>query len=96
MPGATVIEFGANWCSICQAATPAIAEAIAAHEARAPLRQLRVEDGRGRPLGRSFGVTLWPTLVALLDGRELGRVVRPRSTEDVAELLLRLSDTHSA
>jgi thioredoxin 1 len=50
-----------------------------------------VEDGPGRALGRSFGVTLWPTLVVLRDGRELARVVRPRALEPVAQALTALA-----
>jgi thioredoxin 1 len=89
LPGATVLEFGANWCSICQGATPAIAEALAAS---APgLRHLRVEDGPGRPLGRSYRVKLWPTLVVLQDGREVARVVRPQGAQDVAEAIAALA-----
>lgn len=91
MPGSTVIEFGANWCSICQAAQPAISDALSAHAAQAPLRHLKVEDGRGRPLGRSFGVKLWPTLVMLQDGREVARVVRPGGTREITEALGRLN-----
>ena len=37
----------------------------------------KVEDGPGLPLGRSFGVKLWPTLVFLRDGRVLAQVSRP-------------------
>lgn len=89
LPGATVLEFGANWCSICQGATPAIAEALAA---TAPgLRHLRVEDGPGRPLGRSYRVKLWPTLVVLRDGQEVARVVRPQGAGDVAAALRALA-----
>lgn len=77
LQGPTLIEFGTNWCGICRAAQPAIAEALS--HAPADLRHLRVEDGSGLPLGRSFGVKLWPTLVLLRDGREVGRVVRPAS-----------------
>lgn len=90
LPGATVLDFGANWCGICQAAAPVIADALAAHVRGAPLRHLRLEDGRGRPLGRSFGVKLWPTLVLLQDGREIARVVRPRSVDDIAQALAHL------
>ena len=90
LPGATVLEFGANWCGICQAAQPDIGDALAAHAAGTPLRHLKIEDGRGRPLGRSFGIKLWPTLVMLQDGREVARVVRPRSAREVAEALARL------
>jgi len=90
LPGATVLEFGANWCGICQAAEPAIAEALAASP---PLRHLRLEDGRGRPLGRSFGIKLWPTLVLLRDGREVARLVRPRQAGEIREALARLAAT---
>ena len=87
MSGSTVIEFGANWCGICQAAQQTIGAALAVH---APLRHLKIEDGRGRPLGRSFGIKLWPTLVMLQDGREVARVVRPGSAREIADALARL------
>jgi thioredoxin 1 len=69
-----VLEFGATWCGYCQAAQPDIAAALKAHPA---VRHIKVEDGKGRPLGRSFRVKLWPTLVYLENGVEQGRVVRP-------------------
>jgi len=80
LTGATVLEFGAEWCPICQGARPLIAGALARH----PGVQYRwVEDGKGKPLGRSFHVKLWPTLVFLQDGREVARVVRPRQASDL-------------
>ncbi|AIO70909.1 thioredoxin family protein [Burkholderia oklahomensis] len=78
--GATVIEFGANWCGICTGAQPKIRDAFSAHPA---VRHLKIEDGPGRPLGRSFGIKLWPTLVFLRDGVEIARVVRPVSAEQI-------------
>ena len=84
LPGATVLEFGANWCGICQAAQPAIEDAMAA-QPRA--RHLRIEDGRGRPLGRSFGIKLWPTLVFLNHGKEVARLVRPTQRDAIAQAL---------
>lgn len=72
--GPVVLEFGDNFCGFCRAAEPAIARAL---QQRPDVRHLKIADGRGRPLGRSFGVKLWPTLVFLQDGREVGRVVRP-------------------
>ena len=76
LPGLTLLELGTDWCGHCQAAQPIITAAIAEHPS---LRHLRLEDGKGRPLGRSFGVKLWPTLVCLRDGEEVGRLVRPAS-----------------
>jgi len=69
-----LIELGTAWCSHCQAALPLIAAALANHP---QVRHIKVEDGPGRRLGRSFGVKLWPTLIFLRRGVEQTRLVRP-------------------
>lgn len=84
LPGLTLLEFGTDWCGHCQAAQALIAATIAGHPT---VRHLKVEDGKGRPLGRSFGVKMWPTLVCLRDGKEVGRLVRPDSAAAVQGLL---------
>ena len=80
LAGSTVLEFGTPWCGYCRAAQPIIAAALAG---RSGTRHLKVEDGSGKPLGRSFGVKLWPTLIFLKDGKELARSVRPRSEDEI-------------
>ena len=81
LPGAVVLEFGTGWCGHCSAAQPAIEAAFGEH----PLvPHLKIEDGPGRPLGRSFRVKLWPTLVFLRDGEEVARAVRPLDSREVA------------
>lgn len=78
MRGPVVIEFGTPWCGHCIA----IQEDLRAVMASYPqVRHLKVEDGRGRPLGRSFGVKLWPTFVFLKDGEVRHRAVRPTAEE---------------
>lgn len=84
LPGDTLLEFGAPWCGYCMEAQPLVAEAMAA---RTDLRHIKVEDGKGQPLGRSFRIKLWPTLVVLRDGEELARVVRPSSSEEIERVL---------
>src|SRR5436309_14965274 len=76
LDGPTVIEFGSPWCGYCRAAQPLLASAFADHPR---IRHIKIADGSGRPLGRSFNVTLWPTLVFLRNGREIARLVRPRA-----------------
>jgi thioredoxin 1 len=82
--GPLVLEFGDDHCGICAAARPAIAQALAA---RPGVPHLKIADGRGRPLGRAFGIKLWPTLVFLQDGRELARLVRPVAAQEIAQAL---------
>ena len=82
--GLTLLEFGTDWCGHCRAAQPAVAEALAQQP---QWRHLKVEDGPGRALGRSFRVKLWPTLVLLRDGQEVARLVRPTQATDIAAAL---------
>ena len=84
LAGPAVVEFGTSWCGHCQAAQSAIRLAFEGH---AGVQHLKIEDGSGRVLGRSYGVKLWPTLVFLRDGKELARVVRPRETPAISAAL---------
>ena len=85
--GPTVLEFGTDWCGYCERAQPLIARSLGA---RAQVRHLKIEDGPGRPLGRSFKVKLWPTLVFLRDGTEVARVVRPSDATVIDEAVAAL------
>lgn len=85
--GEMVLEFGASWCGFCRAARPDVDAALAE---RPSVRHQWVEDGPGRPLGRSFRVKLWPTLIVLRDGREVARVVRPESVDEIRAALAQL------
>lgn len=88
LPGPLLLEFGTGWCGHCRAAQPLIEAALRDHPG---LRHMKVEDGPGRRLGRSFRVKLWPTLVLLRDGREIERLVRPDDAAQLAAALARLA-----
>ena len=90
MPGWLLLDFGTDWCGHCQAARAAVDAWTTAHPV---VRHLRIEDGPGRPLGRSFRITLWPTLVLLRDGVEIARVVRPVDASDLHPLDVAFSRT---
>jgi len=84
LEGPAVLEFGTPWCRHCRFAQPLLATAFADHPG---VRHIKIEDGSGRPLGRSFGVRLWPTLVFLREGREVARLVRPRDAQAIRAAL---------
>jgi len=85
--GPTLLEFGTNWCGHCRAAQAPVEQALGDYP---DVRHIKVEDGPGRVLGRSYDVKLWPTLVFLLDGQEVDRLIRPVSDAPVREKLQRL------
>lgn len=82
-----LIEFGAPWCGYCQAAQPLLTEAMADYPT---LRHLKIEDGPGQRLGRSFRVKLWPTLIFLRQGVEIARLVRPTAAGQITQAIKQL------
>lgn len=84
LAGPTVLDFGTNWCGHCRRAGPIIEQALTQ---QSDVRHIRIEDGPGRRLGRSYRVKLWPTLIFLKDGAEVARLVRPTDVEDIRQAL---------
>jgi thioredoxin 1 len=82
--GPMVIEFGTSWCGFCKDAQVYIKTAMNSHS---EVRHVKVEDGKGRVLGRTYGVKLWPALIFLKDGKEFARLVRPGNRSDIEDAL---------
>lgn len=74
LPGLVLLEFGAAWCGFCQGLAPHTAALLKEFPA---VQHIKVEDGKGKPLGRSFRVKIWPTLVFLRDGQVIDQLARP-------------------
>lgn len=85
--GPLLLEFGSPTCGWCRRAQPLVEEALAAQPG---VPHVKVADGPGQPLGRSFRIKLWPTLVFLRDGVELARSVRPQTREPIDAGLQRI------
>jgi thioredoxin 1 len=88
MDGPVLLDFGASWCPHCQALAPKLAGLL---EDYPQVRHIKIEDGPGRRLGRSFQVKLWPNLVFLNDGQVVAQLARPDQAE-VAEGLKAIGD----
>ena len=78
MPGLVLLEFGTEWCGFCRAAQPLVAGLLRDNPT---VRHVKVEDGPGLPLGRSFRVRLWPNFVLLKDGAVVRQLARPTGAE---------------
>ncbi|MFC7521018.1 thioredoxin family protein [Xanthomonas populi] len=87
--GLQVLEFGTDWCGHCIAAQPLLQKLLGGFGA---VDYRKFEDGKGRPLGRSFRVKLWPTIILLRDGKEFARTVRPQTRADLEPLLVVLGE----
>ena len=84
LEGPALLEFGSPTCGHCRAAQALLATALADHP---QLRHIKVADGSGRPLGRSFKEKLWPSLVFLSNGLEVARLVRPVAAAEIRSAL---------
>jgi thioredoxin len=89
LPGPTLLEFGSPWCGHCRRAQPLLNEAFADHDR---VRHIKIADASGRALGRSFAVRLWPTLVFLRDGKEISRLVRPATANEIRKALAEIDE----
>jgi thioredoxin 1 len=78
LTGSVLLEFGTSWCGHCQAMQRPLETLL---QSFPQVRHIKVEDGKGRLLGRSFRVKLWPNFVFLRDGQVVMQLARPEPEE---------------
>jgi thioredoxin 2 len=66
-----LVDFWAPWCGPCRMMAPAFAQAAQQLQGRALLVKVNSDDNP--ELSRRYGIRSIPTLVKLVNGRELGR-----------------------
>ena len=64
LQGANLLEFGTPWCGHCQGRSRCCRQ----HSRLTPICSTSRWRMARRPLGRSYRVKLWPTLIFLRDG----------------------------
>ena len=89
---AVMLEFGAMWCEYCQAAQSTITSELTLYP---NIRHIKIEDGKGRKLGRTFTVKLWPTLIFMKNGVEFKRLVRQFNSVEIGSALNLISNSCS-
>ena len=72
--GLVLLEFGTDWCPICRALAPYVNALVEKHP---QVRHVKVEDGPGRKLGRSFRVQALAQPRVPRDGKVVRQLVRP-------------------
>lgn len=82
--GEVLLEFGTPWCTHCKRSQVLLEEVL---DDYSDVNHLKVLDGKGKILGRHFQVKLWPTLILLQNGKEVARVVRPDTEDELRKLL---------
>ncbi|PCC68716.1 thioredoxin 1 [Nannocystis exedens] len=90
--GLVLVEFGTAWCGYCQAAAAGVRSLLERYPA---VEHVKVEDGPGRPLGRSFRVKLWPNFVLMRDGAVVHQLARP-SRGELADAFQRFAGSEAA
>jgi len=85
MLGNVIVEFGVPECPHCQLTQPMLQTVLSVHP---ELTHIKIYDGKGKALGRSFNVKLWPTLIFLQDGKEIDRLVRPLNVDEIDQLVM--------
>ena len=70
--GVALVDFYADWCPPCKALAPTIDKLAEKHSESSTIAKVNVDESP--ELAKRFGVRSIPTVVALKDAEEVGRV----------------------
>ena len=76
-----LIDFYADWCGPCQTLLPTVHKLAEEFEGEVSIRKVNVDQNQ--ELAAAFGVRSIPTLVQINDGKEISRIVRLVSEQDL-------------
>ena len=81
-----LVDFYADWCGPCRMVAPVVDELARARTGQ--LLVLKVDTDRSPSVAERFGIRSIPTLVAIRDGREVGRHVGVAGRAELEALAL--------
>ena len=76
-----LIDFYADWCGPCQTLLPTVHKLAKEFEGDVIIKKVNVDQNQ--ELAAAYGVRSIPTLVHLIDGKEVGRIVGLVSENDL-------------
>lgn len=79
-----LLDFHADWCTVCRGNEPIIKSAV---EADGDIVGLKINYDTAQDLRAKYGVVSQSTLIVLQNGQENGRTMGPQSSSTITELL---------
>jgi thioredoxin 1 len=87
--GVMLVEVGANWCGPCKKMVPILTElgATTTRKDGTPLPIFKVDADKSEKLADSLNISVLPTMIFFVDGKETGRMTGTRSLADLKSAL---------
>ena len=83
--GVVMVDFYADWCGPCKMIAPVIAELATEYEGKATI--LKVDVDQANDVAWEYNITSIPTIVMLVNGKEVDRKIWAMSKEQYSEWL---------
>ncbi len=84
-PGATLVDFWAEWCAPCRALNPILEELAAETEGKVRIAKVNVDEDP--ELARRFKIMSIPTMILFHNGQAIRQVTGVQSKDQLLELL---------
>lgn len=84
--GITVVDFYAEWCSVCKKLAPVFADVARNFSGKVKFAKLDIE--KNQKTAKAYDVTSIPTVILYKDGKEINRTVGLSDENDLKDFTL--------